>query len=138
VSDDVTAPSREVADDAAPRLILSTPDEGIERLLAQLTVVVLRHPIAAQAAFKALVAEGRRFGETADGRRWRAALADSELVRRGRAFWEASLLNLMEDHADAVVPSGIVDAIVRSVGMGELRHLIRDATGEDVDGERRP
>ena len=124
-------------DTEVPRLTPLSPHDAIEQILAQLTVVVLRHPIAAQAAFKALVAEGRRFAATPDGQRWRAALAHSEFVRRGRAFWEASPLNLLEDHAQAVLPSGIVDAAVRAVGTGQVRNLLRDpGRKESLDGGR--
>jgi hypothetical protein len=114
------------------------PPDAIEDLLGQLTVVVLRHPVAAQAAFKALMAQGRRFAATPEGERWRAALVHSEFVRRGRAFWEESPLNLLEDHPEAVVPSGIIDAAVRAVGTGGVRSLLRDPTAAEADDDGRP
>lgn len=114
----------------APHLSLGTTREGVlDGLFAQLAVLVLRHPVAAQAAFAALVAEGRRFAQTDEGRRWRDALADSELVRRGRALWEGSVLNLLEDDREAMLPSALVDAIARAASRGELGSFVGELLG---------
>lgn len=106
-----------------PRLTLPSQHDPLTAILHQLSVIVLRHPVAAQAAFAALVAEGRRFARTPEGSRWHAALADSELVRRGRSLWEGSLLNLLEDDPEALLPSSIFDAIVHAASRGELGAL---------------
>lgn len=110
----------------------------LETLVARLEEILLRHPVAAQAAFAALVREGRRFGATEEGARWRAALADSELVRRGRTLWESSLLNMLEDDPDAILPSGLFDAVTRAFSRGELGDLVQTLLGgKGGDGHHR-
>ena len=114
----------------APRLTPAATEGVLERFFSQLSVVALRHPIAAQAAFAALVAEGRRFSQTDEGRRWRDALASSELVRRGRALWEGSVLNLLVDDPDTALPSALADAIARAASRDELGSLLQDVLGK--------
>lgn len=110
---------------AAPRLVLRAAEDPLAHLLRAASAAVLKHPIAAQAIFAGLVAEGRRFAETEEGRRWKAALADSEFVRRARALWEGSVFNLLEDSADAVLPSAIFDALVQAASRPDLPALLR-------------
>ncbi|HZR80795.1 MAG TPA: hypothetical protein VFD92_06840 [Candidatus Binatia bacterium] len=134
----VGAPA-EVADwHDVPRLAPPAAADALERFFAQLAVVVLRHPVAAQAAFCALVAEGRRFSQTEEGRRWRDALACSELVRRGRALWEGSVLNLLVDDPDALLPSGLVDAIAHAASRGDLGDLLGELLGAGASRGPRP
>jgi hypothetical protein len=112
--------------DDVPRLVLDCAEDPLPALLRALSTLVLQHPIASQAVFSALVAEGRRFGATPQGRQWRDALANSELVRRGRMLWEGSVLNLLEDNPDAVIPSAIFDAILQAVMRPDLPAVLRD------------
>jgi len=118
-----------------PRLVLSRPEDSLETVLRQASLLVLKHPIAAQAIFSAFVAEGRRFAATPEGRRWKRALADSELVRRGRALWERSVLSMLQDTPDTVIPTSILDAVVQAVGRDDLPDLIElvFAPGESHD-----
>jgi hypothetical protein len=102
-----------VPDDRLPTLSPARASDGLESLVAVAARFALQHPMAAQALFTALVAEGRRVSETPDGQRLRAALADSELVRRGRVLWERSPLALLEDAPDVVLPAGLRDALTR-------------------------
>lgn len=109
----------------APRLVLQSAEDPLTQLLRAASAAVLKHPFAAQAIFAGLVAEGRRFAETDEGRRWQAALADSEFVRRARALWEGSVLNLLEDSSDAVLPTAIFDALVQAASRPDLPALLR-------------
>jgi hypothetical protein len=109
----------------APRLDPQEADDdplvSIVRAAARL---VLKHPVAAQAAFSALIAEGRQFAQTAEGQRWKVALAKSALVRHGRIVWEGSALNVLEDSGDTVIPSAILDALVRALSSPDLHASI--------------
>jgi len=105
--------------DDVPRLTLPPADDLLLQIL-QKASLALHHPVAAQAVFSAFVAEGRRFAETPEGRQWKAALADSELVRRGTAVWEGSVLNTLEDNSAALLPSTILDAIVQAAGRRDV------------------
>lgn len=85
----VGAPMQADSGGDLPVIVLEEPDT-LEWLLDLVQVLVRSHPAAAQVIVKALVAEGRRFAGTPEGRQWRSALADSELVRRGRLLWYMS------------------------------------------------
>ena len=116
-----------------PRLTLGLPDDPLRHILHAASLALLKHPVAAQAAFAAFVAEGRRFAETAEGRRWKAALVDSDLVRRGTALWEGSVLNTLEDNSDALLPSTILDAIVQAAGRRDLLAFLHEIQAGIVD-----
>jgi hypothetical protein len=95
-----------------PRVILREPEDEVLRILREAQLLVLKYPAAVQEGFRVLVAEGRRFAQTPAGRRWKASLSGSELVRRGRVLWENTALGMLEDASDAVLPSSLLDAIV--------------------------
>jgi len=115
-----------------PRLVLRPVDDPLVELLRHAFLLLLKHPVAAQAAFAALVAEGRRFGETAEGRRWKAALADSELVRRGHALWEGSLLKVLEEEAESPLPTAILEAVVQAASRRDITALLQRVSGDET------
>jgi len=108
-----------------PRLTLPGADHDVRALLRAATQAVLAHPVAAQAAFSALVAEGRRYAHTPAGARWRTVLAGSDLVRRGRVLWEASPLSLLEPDAEVILPSTLIDAVVRATHRTDLLRVLQ-------------
>jgi hypothetical protein len=93
-------------------------------LLEQARVFLLRHPIASQAMFTALVAEGRRYASTEQGAAWARSLAASPAMLRAREVWEATSLNLLTADPDARVPSTWVEALLRAVELPELDRLL--------------
>jgi hypothetical protein len=82
-----------------PRLVLRSPDQ-LEQLLGRVERLLARDPVAARALIGALVAEGRRFAATPEGRHWQAILARSPLVRQGRVVWQAAGLNRLTANVD--------------------------------------
>lgn len=114
----------------------SVERETVE-LLRRLQGLLLQHPLAAQSAFSALMAEGRRFAATPEGAAWKAALAGSELVRNGRLLWDVLSLNLLEEEASTVVPSAYLEALFRAASSSDLEALmlrLRDASAEGGHG----
>ncbi|WP_437968046.1 hypothetical protein WMF04_01535 [Sorangium sp. So ce260] len=112
----------------------------VAELLRRAQLLVLKHPVAAQAAFAALIAEGRRFAETPEGAAWAAALAGSDLVRRGRQVWDAVGMNMLEDDPDAILPSAYLEALLRAARSPDLEATLRglyDATKGDPLGAAR-
>jgi hypothetical protein len=93
-------------------------------LLEQARVFVLRHPIASQALFGALVAEGRRYAGSEAGAAWARTLAASPAMLRAREVWEATSLNLLTADPDARLPSTWVEALLRAVELPELERLL--------------
>jgi hypothetical protein len=114
-------------------------DEELVQILREGQFLILRHPVAAQAALRALVAEGRRVAETADGRRWRDRLARSELIRRGRMIWQGSVLNMLEEDSPTPLPSAFLDAVLAASASENLPTLLSqlflDQGDNDDDAE---
>jgi hypothetical protein len=111
--------------------------EGSEQveLLRRLQVLLLQHPLSAQAAFTALLAEGRRFAATPEGAEWKAALAGSDLVRNGRLLWDVLSLNLLEEEASTVVPSAYLEALFRAASSPDLEGLMRRLRDASAGGD---
>jgi len=94
------------------------------RGLAQLHSLLVAHPAASQAAFAALVAEGRRFAATEQGRRWQEALAASPQMARLRRIFEEVSLNMFEEDAMTVLPSTYVELLAQALDATQLPRLI--------------
>ena len=91
-------------------------DERLELAVQQLTRAIVKHPLAVQAVYGALVREGRAFAATDEGRRIRDQLAGSELVARLRTAWELMTFGMLRDESPAgVIPSVLVEALVGAV-----------------------
>lgn len=114
-------------DDGLPRLVVRGAEDHVLQGLRELQLAVLAHPAAARGLFAALVAEGRRFAATPEGRRWNEVLVRSDLVRRVRMAWDASTLEQLA-HPDgaesAVLPSVILDAMVGAAQSPALEKLL--------------
>jgi hypothetical protein len=110
--------------------------EAVE-VLRRAQLLVLRFPIAAQAAFAALVAEGRRFAATPEGAAWSEALASSMVLRRARKVWDAVSFSMFEENANTVLPSAYLEALMRvakSTSLDGLLEALRRNAKEDGDG----
>jgi hypothetical protein len=92
--------------------------------LAQLHSLLIAYPAASQAAFAALVAEGRRFAATERGRQWQEALAASPLMAKLRRIFEEVSLNMFEEDSTIVLPSTYVELLARSIDATQLPELI--------------
>jgi hypothetical protein len=91
------------------------PDETTDPIavLSRAQMLLAKHPFAAQAAFSALVAEGRRFAQTEEGRALREALISSDTLYRARRVWESTTLNMLEEDPRATLPTAFLDVLVR-------------------------
>lgn len=109
--------------------------DRLTALLIRIRHLFLRHPLAAQEAFGALMAEGRQFAQTPEGQRWQRRLTGSTLVRRGRRIWDVLSIRMFEDEAATVVPSSFVDALFHSVRTPELEQLLLRVQGVSTPRE---
>ena len=107
-----------------PRFVLRSPQDEETRVLRSAQMLMLKHPVAAQAAFSALLAEGRSFAETAEGRRWKRRLTRSSLLHRARLVWEVTTLWMLEQEPSGVLPSAYLDALFMSASSEELEPLL--------------
>lgn len=99
-------------------------DDELHDLLTSLQLAIVAHPIAAQAAFRTLVAEGRAFAETPAGQRWASMLVDSPLIQRGRMVWDVTTLRMLDDDPETVLPTTLMDAFVRTTAMEVLEPFL--------------
>jgi len=119
-----------------PRVILREPQEEEVRVMRALQGVALKHPVAAQAAVSALIAEGRRFAETAEGQQWRDQLVHSSLLHRARLAWETTTLVMLQEDPPEVLPSAYLDALFMMASSRELEPMLDDLFRETLaDGE---
>jgi hypothetical protein len=96
----------------------------LARALRVLQRALFDFPIASQAAFSALVAEGRSFARTAEGKEWEERLRDSELVARGRVAWEVLTQSAFTEDEQTVLPSVILDAFARTTAINALEPFL--------------
>jgi hypothetical protein len=122
--------------DSLLELLAGDPTDELSALLAELRWIVLKHPLAARAAARALIAEGRRFAATEDGARWRRRLAGSELVRSGQVVWEAGTMNALDD-SDGALPTDLIDAFCYATTRRDLEPAVARAL-EPVEREDEP
>jgi hypothetical protein len=99
---------------------LQEPDDELGRFLQGMRMILIKHPIAAQAAFRALSAEGRRFAAMPEGATWKERLAGSELMQRGRSVWELATLNMLDEAGPNMLPTQYVDALCYAAGLADL------------------
>jgi len=99
---------------------LDEPEDELGRFLQCVRVNLLKHPVAALAAYRALSEEGRRFAQTPAGTEWRRRLAGSELIRRGRDVWEIATHNMLEEDTPRLLPSQYVDALCYAASLADL------------------
>jgi hypothetical protein len=115
----------------APFIQFSKTDD-LGELLERLRDVMARHPIAVQAAFAALAAEGRSFAETAEGAAWKERLVPSELFERVRLLWKSVGLYAFVERPTELLPSAFLEGAVRAASRGGLEALL----SEIFDGAR--
>lgn len=107
----------------APRVVFE-PDEPVQALLSELRRAIAQHPVATQAAFSALVAEGREFAKTSEGAAWRERLARSEWVERLQVVWDiVSMTSFVEKPTDSL-PSAFVDGMARAASHTALERVL--------------
>jgi hypothetical protein len=128
----IRALTLDLVEQGAPRLLPAPTHDaaGAERATYDLLLgarrAVLGNPAAARGLHDLLLAEGRRYAETAEGARLRDALASSEAVENLRRVWETLSLNVLDGPAapgcaptawaelmaDAVIGRGLDDSIL--------------------------
>lgn len=113
-----------MSDEGLPVIVAARDDAALLALLQELQLVLLRHPVAARAAFGALAAEGRRFAETAEGRVWAARLVGSPALGRARLVWEAAAAGVPEDPTGTALPSAWLDAFVEAAARPGVEGLL--------------
>jgi hypothetical protein len=92
--------------------------------LRSLQDMLWRHPMAVQAAFSALVREGRAFAKTPEGARLRDDLARSPTLAKTRMVWEVLSLSAFVERPDGALPGVFADALVRAIKVKAVEPLL--------------
>jgi hypothetical protein len=101
-------------------------DETIRRLRAAQTILV-KYPVASQAAFAALVREGRQFAKTEDGKRWKRRLAASPMLAKARTLFEGLSQGIVAEHGKTL-PTTYVEEFLHALDR-ELEEVLADVGG---------
>jgi hypothetical protein len=103
------------------------PSDAEAELLTMLRTLqdaLWRHPQAVQAAFSALVREGRAFAQTPEGARLRAGLARSATLAKTRMVWEVLSLSAFVESPHGSLPSVFADALVRAIKVNAVEPIL--------------
>ncbi len=122
--------------DSLFELLSEQPEDELSSALQNAHRLLLKHPVAARAAFRALAAEGRRFAATPEGKQWAARLAGSDLMRRGRSLWEVATLGMLEERSTQMLPTQLLDALCHAVARPDLEPALARAAEPRPDSLR--
>ncbi len=111
-----------------PRLQLRDSDAAL-RLVHTVMDWARRHPDATRTLVHSLVAEGRRFAATPDGRSWVETLRDSESVRRGRILWQVCGLDAFVGGQPGLVPSDWLRLVAATLESADVEALLSSLAG---------
>lgn len=120
--------------------IAADDEEAVAAVIAQSQRILFKHPVAAQALYRALVAEGRQFATTSEGSAWRARLEASPAIRRLRPLWEAATFNVLEATGDSQLPSKLVELVAQALSHADMEAttaFLSERTVNQSDGELR-
>lgn len=105
------------------RVVFEETSDPLGVALRRLQRAILLHPLAAQALFYAFVEEGRAHAKTAEGAVWLERLRDSELIIRGRVVWDALTVRALEDNAETILPTAVLEALVKATADAGMERL---------------
>lgn len=99
-------------------------EDQMMRALAAVHRLLLEHPVAAKAAYAAVVAEGRAFALTVDGAALRARLRRSPVVQRAALLWRSLTMGMLVEDEAAPLPSAYLDSLVALAERRDLEQLL--------------
>lgn len=109
---------------SVPDVPLNAGGTDVTAVLREAQLLLLKHPVAAQAAFQTFVREGRAFAKTSAGAQWRARLEGSELIDRGRVVWEIVTMKLLEEESPTTLPSKLLEAFAKTTRAESIEQML--------------
>ena len=125
-----------VAQELLPPLSAVSAEGPLEKdveILRLLQLQVLRHPVAFRSAFVALVAEGRRFAETAEGAVWADWIRGSPLLPDVKLMLKMVSLSMLDENDPEALPSTYLDALFRVITEDETDAVLNRLFGGRTD-----
>ncbi|HEX6245971.1 MAG TPA: hypothetical protein VFZ61_33830 [Polyangiales bacterium] len=106
---------------ATPHIVFDEDDQHeLSSVLQGLRAVMARHPIAFQAAYSALVREGRAYAASEQGEAAKEALRGSQLLSASRLVWRTLSMGAFTESPHEVLPSTYLDAMLRAGSLAQL------------------
>lgn len=99
-------------------------DAELSRALALLQRAMFKYPMAVQAAFSALVAEGKRFATTTEGREWFERLNGARDFEQAELLWEVLSTGAFTEKHSGPLPTFFVDALADALRKRHLEPLL--------------
>ncbi len=124
--------TKNVSNGGLPRLALRESDL-LPRLLRQGQELLLRHPRAAMKLASALVAEGKRFAQTDEGRLWQEQLAANVLIKKGHLVWQAYGLDALLADEPGPLPSDWLDLLLDAIGEADIEQVLARLMVQETD-----
>ena len=124
-------------DENLPTLRLESEADFFARAIDAASRFFLQHPWATHSLIAHLAEEGRRFGETDEGARWRSWLVATDIPAHCQRLWDASPLKLVGDGSPDQTPQALVELLARrlSKALNGSREVVVAAAGPSGAGE---
>lgn len=118
----MTSRSKPSRSAASPKL--EDGNAELDRALGNLHRALFRYPMAAQAAFSALVTEGRRFARTPEGAEWQKRLLSARETGSAQLLWEILSSRTFTERTEGALPSTLLDALSRAIRVKNIEPLL--------------
>ncbi|MBV1878977.1 MAG: hypothetical protein KUG79_15160 [Pseudomonadales bacterium] len=118
-----------------PAIGINSEAMQLDNILAEIRQVILKHPVAAQAAYSSLLAEGKRFAATEAGKVAVPRVKNSELANRLRLVWELSSGWMLDEKPQGPLPSSFIDAIFLAANENNIDELLKKLYSNTVPGD---
>lgn len=105
-------------EEGLPTLQITAVEDDLSDIILRAQALVLTHPVAAQAAWSALVAEGRRAAQSPEGAALRRKLATAPILPRLRELLELGTLNALEADPTGPLPSDFLELLFSVMAEG--------------------
>lgn len=100
--------------------------EDLDACLELVQRSIVKHPMAAQAIYSALVREGRAYAATPEGAALRTRLASSESTTRVRTALDILTFGMLDhDAPPGVIPTVLLDAFIQAVFRARFEARLR-------------
>jgi hypothetical protein len=109
---------------AEDNLAGATDGDALLGALAAAHRVLLEHPVAARAAWRALRVEGQRFATTDEGAALAGRLRASPRVRRLALLFRSLTMGMLTDGEGGELPSTYLDNLLRAADRADLEQLL--------------
>lgn len=112
------------ADALTQRTEAGSTTDALTEMLIELHRLLLTHPVAMKAAFRALVNEGRSHAKTPEGHALRDRLLRSPKMRSASLLFRSLSMGILNDDDSTVLPSTYVDTLVRLIDEGNIEAVL--------------